>query len=272
MMMVVDSFFLWPYVMPVVAISGATAAWLVPSIMGGMGAVGSALGSGATGNLKGYGVGETAPSRQSIDPSLLGQVLAPIEQAIGIAMGRMKQPVTLPGAFVQPNPMYSGGGLPMSIGTTGVDPALQQPHLMGLPAVNTGPGQLSRDFAPFIRQPGSGANVPSQSPWGTIDQPAAQMPEAGGGMPQMQGALEMLGIHSDPMGNLSSGGTGLFTGAGRNTQEPDDTGDASGGGGGGGGGTMPPNCQVLTMDDAETICSNSGGQWNGVECCWVGDL
>ena len=238
----------------------AASPWLIPAIMGGMGAVGSALGSGAEGKLKGYGAGETAPSRQSIDPSLLGQVLAPIEQAIGISM------------FVQPNPMYSGGGLPMSIGTTGVDPALQQPHLMGLPAVNTGPGQLSRDFAPFIRQPGSGANVPSQSPWGTIDQPAAQMPEAGGGMPQMQGALEMLGIHSDPMGNLSTGGTGLFTGAGRNTQEPDDTGDASGGGGGGGGGTMPPNCQVLTMDDAETICSNSGGQWNGVECCWVGDL
>ena len=197
-----------------------TAMWLVPSLLGGMGAVGSALGSGAEGKLKGYGAGETAPSRQSIDPSLLGQVLAPIEQAIGIAMGRMRQPVTLPGAFVQPNPMYSGGGLPMSIGTTGVDPALQQPHLMGLPGVNTGAGQLSRDFAPFIRQPGSGAHVPSQSPWGTIDQPAAQMPEAGGGMPQMQGALEMLGVHSDPMGNLSTGGQGIFTGAGRDSLPP----------------------------------------------------
>jgi hypothetical protein len=190
-----------------------TAMWLVPSIMGGMGAVGSALGSGAEGRLKGYGHGEAPPSRQSIDPSLLGQILAPIEQAIGISMGRMRQPVTLPGAFVQPNPMFSGGGLPMSIGTTGVDPALQQPHLMGLPGVNTGAGQLSSKFAPYIRQPGSGHTLPSKSPWGTIDQPAAQMPEAGGGMPQMQGALELLGVHSDPMGNLSSGGTGLFTGA-----------------------------------------------------------
>jgi len=117
--------------------------------MGGMGAVGSALGSGAQGQLKGYGVGSAPPTRMSLDPTLLGQVLAPIEQVMGIAAGRARQPVTLPGAFAQPNPMYSGGGLPMPIGTTGVDPALQQPHLMGLQGVNIGKGPLSPEYRQY---------------------------------------------------------------------------------------------------------------------------
>ena len=180
--------------------------WLIPALMGGMGAVGSALGSGAQGQLKGYGVGSAPPTRMSLDPTLLGQVLAPIEQVMGIAAGRARQPVTLPGAFAQPNPMYSGGGLPMPIGTTGVDPALQQPHLMGLQGVNIGKGPLSREYRQY-------GGVGKKAAWGTVPQGDPQMPEVGGGMPQLQAALELLGVHSDPMGNLSSGGTALFTGA-----------------------------------------------------------
>ena len=180
----------------------ATAAWLVPAIMGGVGAVGSALGSSAEGKLKGYGVGSAPPTRMSLDPTLLGQVLAPIEQVMGIAAGRARQP----GAFAQPNPMYSGGGLPMPIGTTGVDPALQQPHLMGLQGVNIGKGPLSREYRQY-------GGVGRKAAWGTVPQGDPQMPEVGGGMPQLQAALELLGVHSDPMGNLSSGGTALFTGA-----------------------------------------------------------
>ena len=207
--------------------------WLIPALMGGMGAVGSALGGGAQGQLKGYGVGSAPPTRMSLDPTLLGQVLAPIEQVMGIAAGRARQPVTLPGAFAQPNPMYSGGGLPMPIGTTGVDPALQQPHLMGLQGVNIGKGPLSREYRQY-------GGVGKKAAWGTVSQGDPQMPEVGGGMPQLQAALELLGVHRDPMGNLSSGGTDLFTGAGNGG------GNGAGNGGGNGTGDSAYRCDPVT--------------------------
>ncbi len=181
--------------------------WLVPAIMGGIGAAGSALGGGAEGKLGGYGAGKgpkTYPTRLSVNPSLLGQVLGPIEQIAGAAVGRARQPVTLPGAYAQPNPMYSGGGMPIPIGTTAVDPALQQPRLLGLPGINIGKGPLSGPYGGP-----SGTNIG----FGTVEQPAAQLPQVAGGLPQLQGALQLLGIDSDPMGNLTAGGTALFTGA-----------------------------------------------------------
>ena len=188
---------------------GGTEVWL-PLLLGGMGAAGSMMSGGAEGKLGGYGprgIGE-APTRSSIDPTLLGNILAPIEQMTGGAAGRARQPVTLPGAFVQPTPMFSGGGMAMPIGTTAVDPALQQPHLMGLPGINTGQGPLSSPYKEYVPH---SIRAPFPNQWGTVAQPSSQLPESGGGIQQLQGALELLGVHSDPMGNLTYEGGYIFT-------------------------------------------------------------
>ena len=218
--MVMGLDFVVPLVLMVedIALAGGTE-FLLPLILGGMGAAGSMMSGGAQGKLGGYGYGgrDRAPTRGSVDPTLLGRVLAPIEQMTAVATGRARKPVTLPGAFVQPNPMFSGRGMPMGIGTTAVDPALQQPHLLGLAGVNMGAGPLSANFKSFIppKQTKMGTlTEPERNPWGTVEQPFPQLPEAAGGMPQLRGALEMLGVHSDPMGNLTHGGQGIFKGPG----------------------------------------------------------
>ena len=83
---------------------------------------------------------------QGADPAELsayadkpGQFLDPVaqmEQHVrdraqlgGILTGKAARPVTLPGAFVQPTPWYSGGGMPFPVGLTGQDPALYAPGL-----------------------------------------------------------------------------------------------------------------------------------------------
>lgn len=222
--------------------------WLVPAIMGGIGAAGSALGGGAEGKLGGYGAGtgpKTYPTRLSVDPSLLGQILGPIEQIAGAAVGRARQPVTLPGAYVQPNPMYSGGGMPIPIGTTAVDPALQQPRLLGLPGINIGKGPLSGPYGGP-----TGTNVG----FGTVEQPDAQLPQVAGGLPQLQGALQLLGVDSDPMGNLTAGGTALFTGATNNSDLPPHDHDPNRPG--------PRGDSCADIEETRRAeCIDSGGTW-----------
>ena len=249
---------------------GGTEVWL-PLLLGGMGAAGSMMSGGAEGKLGGYGpsgIGE-APTRSSIDPTLLGNILAPIEQMTGVAAGRARQPVTLPGAFVQPTPMFSGGGMAMPIGTTAVDPALQQPHLMGLPGINTGQGPLSSPYEPYIRPPTHGTGHPDPNQWGTVAQPSSQLPEFGGGIPQLQGALELLGVHSDPMGNLTHGGRPLFTGANPNENaDPGNIAEAQC--------NAQPGmewingeCQLANDPTSTTNredCEAADGVWTGSEC------
>jgi len=64
-----------------------------------------------------------------LDPRrMLSQNVRDTAQLGALLSGRAAQDVTLPGAFVQPSAWYSGGGLPMTMGRTGMDPALFQPQ------------------------------------------------------------------------------------------------------------------------------------------------
>ena len=256
--MVMGLDFVVPLVLMVedIALAGGTE-FLLPLILGGMGAAGSMMSGGAQGKLGGYGLGgaDKAPTRGSVDPTLLGRVLSPIEQMAGVATGRARKPVTLPGAFVQPNPMFSGGGMPMGIGTTAVDPALQQPHLLGLPGVNMGAGPLPDNYEAFY--PTRWEGEVERNPWGTVEQPFPQLPESAGGMPQLQGALEMLGVHSDPMGNLTHGGQGIFRGAGP-SPDPDPDPDPDPG---------PTRDPDLTVINDPNECSDKGGEWDPFHGC-----
>jgi hypothetical protein len=67
---------------------------------------------------------------QYLDPAdQMEQHLKDRYQLGGVLTGKAERPVTLPGAFAQPLPWYSGGGLPFSVGVTAQDPALYAPGL-----------------------------------------------------------------------------------------------------------------------------------------------
>jgi hypothetical protein len=64
-----------------------------------------------------------------LDPRrMLAQNVRDTAQFGSILARRAAQDVTLPGAFVQPSAWYGGGGLPIPMGRTGMDPALFQPQ------------------------------------------------------------------------------------------------------------------------------------------------
>lgn len=68
---------------------------------------------------------------RSLDPrDTLAQGLGQTEGALSDAQARAKQPVRLRSSFVQQPPQFFGGGLPMPIGLTGMDPALMDPNLL----------------------------------------------------------------------------------------------------------------------------------------------
>jgi hypothetical protein len=219
--------------------TGATASWLIPSLIGGVGAAASMMhGGGAEGSLYGYGPTEAGftPTRASIKPTLLGSALDPIEQMIGVAMGRMRQPIPyvppvgmLPwigSNFIGEDPenpgrkiVRGGGGMFAPVGVTATDPGLRRADLLTRPGVNVGTGVLTPEY--------TGRGI-AGSQFGTIPQPDTAMPQYGDGLPAVQNALNLLNeanVEKDAFsGNLSMGGTGLFTGAnlGKVFTGPDD--------------------------------------------------
>lgn len=79
---------------------------------------------------------------------------------------RAATPISLPSAYVQSTPVFTGGGLPMPIGLTGSDPALVNPSLLNLQGmgqfqnlfsgVGTGPSYGSTTGASAFTPPGAG--------------------------------------------------------------------------------------------------------------------
>ena len=167
-----------------------TSPYWIPLVLGGLGAAGSALSAGAEGKLGGYGSAAGPPTLGDISGTLLGNQQDRLNQMMGIYAGRAQQPVTMPGAVVQPVGGLAGGSLPFRLGPTAMDPALYRGELLGRPGHNLGDGTI-----PITQQP------------------TPAMPQAGLGQSELMSALELMGVTQDPMGNLMSGGQGMFTGA-----------------------------------------------------------
>lgn len=83
------------------------------------------------------GKGELDPTR------MLGKSNALFNELGRILADRASQPVILPSAFAQQPGSYTGGGLPMPIGLTSVDPTDASPSLAGLGYM----GSLANMFA-----------------------------------------------------------------------------------------------------------------------------
>ena len=89
---------------------------------------GSALGQ--AGNLSG------PPAREQLEGSFIGDVLGQQESFLGTAMGNLANPISLPGARVEPLQGYGGGAMPMRIGANAIDPAFRQPQQLVRPGMN----------------------------------------------------------------------------------------------------------------------------------------
>lgn len=69
------------------------------------------------------------PTGPADTASLLEMGIIPAGEMVGDLLNRAQSPINLRSSFAQQPPAFSGGGLPMPIGVTGIDPALTNPSL-----------------------------------------------------------------------------------------------------------------------------------------------
>ena len=277
-----------------------TEAFWVPMAMGGMGALGGALGGEGSGDQLGFGQAHGQPDPKGIGewshifpPTLLANYLSNVEQMGAIAMGIAAQPVTLPGTQVQQPGWYGGSGMVAPVGLSGMDIANIRPSVLGTPGIRTGepdPAAVVRRRAdtggsdqliPFnwdstpptqtgnfesernkremrFREyemtkylfPGAPRETPEaqvetfKKPFDEGGQFQAALPEQqglrqpspspiqpAGGFSGLYGALKLLGVETDPMGNLTVGNEyPLFTGSSRTPPPVPGAGTTNGGG------------------------------------------
>tara|TARA_R110002020_G_scaffold183895_2_gene380437 strand:+ start:543 stop:1241 length:699 start_codon:yes stop_codon:yes gene_type:complete len=212
---------------------GTEAAWM-PAAMGAGSFLGGALGGGEPhADAEGYR-GVLHPAR------LLQRGLGNLDLMGGMLTERARQPAFLPSSFVQQPPMFRGGGLPMSIGLSGRDPAISRPALLAAPGAAfpepaagseaypdafTGLGSpkipsadlqqgdrwmfpnaprrrtgTSEREADFAGLRQPGGIRPQAFDWGALRSPGGMADDTKG----MMAALEMLGVQADPAGNLQA--------------------------------------------------------------------
>ena len=213
---------------------GGNEAWLLPLIMGGMGAAQGAMGGG----LGDPNLLETySPDPGGfLDPRrMLTQNVRDVAHLGGVMGERAGQDVTLPGAFIQPPPWIGGGGLPFPVGVTGMDPALfhpgtyqrrmgaqfAQPHFGAKPGVGPigthrwlfGSDEPGNDPEGGYGPRASNVLLNTTDPWnfdvndpanwrGMDQGPTSPDLSVGGGIPQLMANLELLGVTAGDDGNL----------------------------------------------------------------------
>ena len=119
-----------------------TLSMIMSGIFGGLGGL---FGGGGAGAQERASFENETGGGHSLDPrQLMGAGLNNLNSVMGMFTDRLGQGYELPGAYAQAPPAFAGGGLPMPIGLTGRDPALDDParHL-SIPGVH-------------MRSPGSG--------------------------------------------------------------------------------------------------------------------
>jgi hypothetical protein len=118
--------------------SAALAALVGPALGGAMsGIFGQPTGGTGVQGFQGrLGGGQGPPAREMLEGSFIGDVLGQQESYLGTAMGNLANPISLPGARVEPLQGYGGGAMPMRIGANAIDPAFRQPQQLVRPGMN----------------------------------------------------------------------------------------------------------------------------------------
>lgn len=122
-------------------------------IQSAIGALGGLLGGGGGQDRQSFSDSPDTDPRNILDAGLrqTGATQEMIEDMIG-------RGVSLPGAYAQPLPTFTGGGLPMPIGTFAMDPALTDPYnhlFLEPPSMNRGAMGTGREAIPTL----------SEQPW-----------------------------------------------------------------------------------------------------------
>lgn len=133
----------------------------------------------------------------SLDPrDLLGQGITGVSRAGDMAMDWLGEDVTLPGAYAQAPPTFTGGGLPMPIGVTGRDPAVANPgaHLRLAGRKSRDPFQGIGNLMSGDPTEGHGTNPGAGSqPWNPGRHPGQSMLSAD--PKEALAALKLLGVN-----------------------------------------------------------------------------
>lgn len=148
----------------------------------------------------------------SIDPrDMLGQGVANQGAAFQMLLDQLAKGVSVPGAFAQSPPTFTGGGMPMPIGLTGKDPALADPSMLSRPGVQMRSGAQGQPFDPLavVRNPtprGPVPDIPPGIPGHDIQNPTNPDPGNGQGpdrnvshgsssmFDEAHAALDLLGV------------------------------------------------------------------------------
>ena len=191
--------------------------WLGP-LIGGIGA-GMQHGGGAEGTLvPAWGRDPDtqlfrAPTTADLDYTAMGGVMRPTREMMATTMGRMRSPIVLDPATTVQTPFGIGGsGMFSNVWVGGKDPAQRDVSAFTRPGLNVG-ATLGGPY-----NPASTKNI------GTISQVPPRSPQYGGGIPEVQKAIDLLyesKFDTEAFeGNLWAGG--LFTGAGSIDPDPPD--------------------------------------------------
>ena len=181
--------------------------WLGP-LIGGIGA-GLQHGAGAEGKLvPAWGNDPNtgipfAPTTEALNRTAMGDVMRPNREMMAATIGRMRQPIVLDPATTVQTPFGIGGsGMFSNVWLGGQDPAQRDASALGRPGLNVG-ATLGRPYNPETQNIGTISQVPPRSP------------QYGGGIPEVQKAIDLLyesKFDTEAFeGNLWAGG--LFTGA-----------------------------------------------------------
>lgn len=160
----------------------------------GAGGAGSNLWPLALAQLGGSVLGAvTAPEGQelqsfegegNLDPrQALTDARGAVTSMLGTLQQRASRPIELRSAYVQQPPVFSGGGLPMPIGVSGMDPALADSSLLSLPGLNL-PGTGSGDDPFHVPRTHEGGGVDSNDGYqpsddAVIDEDRFAVPRSG---------------------------------------------------------------------------------------------
>lgn len=124
----------------------------------------------------------------ALDPrNMYGEARSGINDMLEQVKARANRPVRTRSAYVQQPPVFTGGGLPMPIGVSGMDPALADKSLLSLPGldgVDVDPIPRDQTFPPGNPQPTppqDGDGIPTLPPDGSGDDESGPMQRATAG-------------------------------------------------------------------------------------------
>lgn len=172
---------------------------------------------GLSGLFGGLGAANSGQDRTSfagtaVDPTDLMTEQANNLRGFGSALTkRLGEGISLPDAYVQDLPTFTGGGLPQPIGLSGRDPALKDPSRLSLPGIDLPDIFQATPRAATSKAPGTPIPPPpGVKPGPTVGDPYPTTPTyPGGAKPPAQAAQATAVSDTSVPGSIAQIGEGI---------------------------------------------------------------